>query len=53
MALTSSPIGTITLGPNLGRSTRLDTCAIAASAAIMGRKARPVLTGLNPSVSCM
>ena len=52
MAFMSSPVGTIAFGPNRGSSTRFDTCAIVASAAIIGRKAKPVLTGLNLSISC-
>src|ERR1700728_1763863 len=49
---TSNPIGTIGLGPNIGKRIRLDTWAVAANAATRGRNATPVFTGLNPNVPC-
>src|SRR5580693_8694318 len=51
-AAISNPTGTMGLGPNRDKSTRLDTWAVAANVATIGRYASPVFTGLNPRVSC-
>ena len=46
------PMGTITFAPNLGSSRFVTSCAVAMSAMIMGRYARPVCIGEKFSTVC-
>ncbi len=41
----SMPVGTTILGPILGTSQLVESCAITISAATIGRKATPFFTG--------
>ena len=45
-AAMTAPAGTTALGPKRGTSTLVAICAATIRAPIIGRKARPVLTGV-------